>query len=57
MERMLATDDGRDVERSEISVPELCLSCRRNDECEITCDLTRMDQRKEIGCGERSHLD
>ena len=52
MERILATDDGRDVERSQIPVPKLCLTCRRNEECEISCDLTRLDRMEEVGRGE-----
>jgi len=48
MKGNLYTDEGREVKRSEIPVPKLCLSCRRNDEREISCDLTRMEQMKEV---------
>jgi hypothetical protein len=51
MKRILATDDGRDIERSQIPVPKLCLSCGKNEECEVSCDLTRLDQMEEVGKG------
>ena len=51
MDGKLCTDDGREVKRSEIAIPDLCLSCRRNDGCEVSCDLTRMDQMEDVRGG------
>ena len=48
MNGKIYTDDGREVKRSEIPVPELCRSCSKCDECDPSCDLTRMDQKEDI---------
>lgn len=45
-------DDGTRVEPDSIPVPELCMTCKKNPDEEIACDLTRMDQVEEIRKGE-----
>lgn len=42
-------DDGTPVNSDLIPKPQLCLSCKNNDdsEQEILCALTRLDQREE----------
>ena len=42
-------DDGTEVNPDLIPKPQLCLSCKKNDDPgeEILCNLTRLDQRNE----------
>ena len=43
-------DDGTEVNPDLFSKPQLCLSCKKNDDIneELLCDLTRLDQRHEL---------
>lgn len=42
-------DDGTEVNPDLYPKPQLCLSCKKNDDVheELLCDLTRLDQRNE----------
>ncbi|MGE0930987.1 hypothetical protein [Peijinzhouia sedimentorum] len=43
-------DDGTEVNPDLFPKPQLCLSCKKNEDSneEILCTLTRLDQRNEI---------
>lgn len=45
-------DDGTKVDENSIPVPVLCTSCRKNQDGDVVCNLTRMDQMDEIQNGE-----
>ena len=45
-------DDGTRVDEDSIPVPELCMSCAKNEDGEIACGLVRMDQTEVIRNGE-----
>ncbi len=42
-------DDGNEINPDLYPKPQLCLSCRKNDDLneELLCNLTRLDQRDE----------
>ena len=52
MEEGYYLDDGTKIDGESITVPALCTSCIRNEEREVACELTRLDQRSEILKGE-----
>lgn len=49
------TDAGRAIDPDSIKLPTLCKKCAKNGrpEEEIPCNLNRIDQRKEIGRGQK----
>jgi len=52
MRNGLYMDDGTKIDEDSISIPIFCTSCRKNENGEVACDLTRMDQMDEIKNGE-----
>lgn len=52
MENGYYMDDGTKVDIDSIPIPTLCLSCLKEKNNEIACNITRMDQINEIKSGE-----
>ncbi len=45
-------DDGTKIDKDAILIPDLCISCKKNQKGEVACNLIRIDQMNEIQKGE-----